>query len=167
MAIYADVPGYDGFYKVSSDGKVISANGEKSTEVAKNGYIRVSLWRHGKGKHFLVHRLVANAFIPNPDNLEMVNHKDGNKLNNDVSNLEWCDASHNMRHAYINKLINPKTTKVIQYTKDNKKIREWNSISEASEYLGINHANIVTVCSQKTNRKLCGGYKWRYADGNV
>ena len=163
----ADIRGYEGLYQVTSDGKVISANGEKSTEISRRGYKRVSLWKHGKGRHFSVHRLVASAFIPNPSGFEMVNHKDGNKLNNDVSNLEWCDASHNMKHAYKNALIDVKTTKVIQYTLNFEKVREWESIKEACETLGLNHANVVTVCGQKTNRKQCGGFIWRYADGNI
>lgn len=164
---YAEIQGYEGKYWISSDGKVFSANGLKSTEIAKNGYKRVSLWKHGKGKHFLIHRLVASAFIPNPLNLQMVNHKDGNKLNNEMDNLEWSNASHNVRHAYEHKLIHPKTTRVIQYTLDMTKIKEWDSIAEACESLGLNHANVVTVCGQKTNRKVVGGFIWRYANGNI
>lgn len=165
--LYAEVEGYNGEYIVSSEGNVISAKGKKATEVARNGYERVTLWKNGRGKHFSVHRLVASAFIPNPNNYSMVNHKDGNKLNNHVINLEWCDASQNMKHAYKNNLIDPHTTKVIQYTKDFEKVKEWKSIADASKYLGLNHANIVTVCKQNTNRKFCGGYIWRYADGNI
>ena len=164
---YAYIDGYDNAYRITSDGKVYSGETLKSTEIARNGYERVSLWKNGKGKHYSIHRLVATAFIPNPNNYEMVNHKDGNKQNNDVSNLEWCDASHNMRHAYDNSLVNPKTTRVIQYTKDFQKVKEWNSIAEACESLNLNHANVVTVCGQKTNRRQCGGYIWRYADGNI
>lgn len=167
MVTYADVKGYEGFYKISSEGKLISPNGIKTTEITKNGYERVSLWKKGKGRHYSIHRLVAEAFIPNPLNLPMVNHIDGNKLNNKIENLEWCDAFHNMKHAYNHNLIHLKTLRVIQYTKDFKKIKEWDSIADACRTLGINHANVSTVCKQKTNRKYAGGYIWRYADGNI
>lgn len=160
----AEVEGFDGFYKVSSDGKVISPNGFKKPYITKTGYWRVTLWKNGKSTNHFIHRLVASAFIPNPNNFEMVNHIDGNKLNCDVSNLEWCDASHNMKHAYANNLVHSKTTKVIQYTKDFQKVREWESIQEACDVLHLNHANVVTVCGQKTNRKQCGGFIWRYAN---
>lgn len=164
---YADIPGYEGRYQISSNGKVHSANGIRATYISNSGYERISLWMNGKGQKVSVHRLVASAFVPNPNNYTLVNHKDGNKLNNNADNLEWCDASRNMKHAYQNNLISPKTTRVIQYTKDFKKVREWNSIAEACEYLGLNHANVVTVCGQKTNRKVAGGFIWRYADGNL
>lgn len=161
--VWKDVPNYEGIYKVSSDGKVMSANGIKKVEIAKNGYARVCLFKNGKGKHFSVHRLVAMVFIPNPLELEMVNHIDGNKLNNNVENLEWCDLSYNIKHAYRTGLIHPATTKVIQYTKDFVKVKEWDSIKEACEILGLTHSNICTVCKDKTNRRMCGGYIWRYA----
>lgn len=160
----AEIKGFDGRYQISSDGKVFSANGLRKTEISKQGYERVSLWKNGKGKHFSIHRLVADAFIPNPNHLEMVNHKDGNKLNNDVSNLEWCNASQNMKHAYNNNLVIPRVTRVIQFTKNHEKVKEWSSIADACRKLGLNHANIVTVCEGKTNRKYCGGFIWRYAD---
>ena len=163
MGNIKDINGYEGFYQITTDGIVISPNGIKKTEVVKNGYARVSLWKNGKGKHFLVHRLVAEAFIPNPDSLDMVNHIDGNKLNNRVENLEWCNLSQNIHHAYRTGLIHPATTKVIQYTKDFVKVKEWGSIKEACETLGLTHSNICTVCKDKTNRRMCGGYIWRYA----
>lgn len=164
MATYEDIKGYEGIYQVSPEGIVFSITNQraKSIEISKNGYVRVNLFKNGKGKHHLVHRLVADAFIPNPHNYEFVNHKDGNKQNNDISNLEWCDASFNMKHAYENKLIKMRTTKVIQYSKNFEEIKVWDSIAEASKELGINHANIVTVCRQNTNRKYAGGYIWRY-----
>lgn len=163
--LYADVVGYEGLYQISADGKVKSPKGIKKTEITNNGYERVNLFKNGKCKHFSVHRLVASAFIPNPENYEMVNHIDGNKLNNCVSNLEWCDASYNTRHAYENNLIKPKETGVIQYSKEFVEIKRWKSIAEACKQLKLNHANIVTVCGQKTNRKYAGGFIWRYADG--
>lgn len=160
------IEGYGGRYLISSAGEVYSmlTKQRKNTEIANNGYERVTLWKDGEGKHFLVHRLVAKAFIPNPNNYEMVNHIDGNKRNNNVENLEWCSASHNMKHAYENHLITPKTTKVAQYTKDFKLIRIWESIAQACEELNLNHSNIVTVCKQNTNRKYAGGFIWRYAN---
>lgn len=161
-----EIEGFEGRYFISSAGEVFSmlTKQRKSTEIAANGYERVSLWKDGEGKHFLIHRLVALAFIPNPNGYEMVNHIDGNKLNNNVENLERCNASRNMKHAYENHLITPKTTKVMQYTKDFKLVRIWESIAQACEALKLNHANISTVCRQNTNRKYAGGYIWRYAD---
>jgi len=166
---YKDIAGYEGVYKVSTDGKVISSwtQCEKKQEVARNGYARTALFKNGKGKHVLIHRLVAEAFLPNPQSLAYVNHKDGDKLNNDVSNLEWCDASQNMKHAYSNGLVKPKTTEVIQYTKNNEVVKVWESVKAAAESLKLNHANIVTVCKQNTNRRYAGGFIWRYANGNM
>jgi hypothetical protein len=165
MATYEDIRGYEGIYRISSDGEVFSNHTHKNrvTEISRNGYERVCLFKNGTGTHYLVHRLVAEAFIPNPIGYECVNHKDGNKLNNDASNLEWCDASHNMRHAYRHNLVHQATKKVIQLTKDSRKVKEWNSIEDASKHLGISHGNIVTVCKQNTNRKYAGGFIWRYA----
>ncbi len=114
------VPGYKGFYRVSTSGKVKSvsrwvnaSHGAKRWVVGRVlkastdelGYKRVSLWREGKGKSFLVHRLVMLAFVTNPDQKPGVNHKDCNPSNNHVSNLEWSDQLENMRHAAKNGLM--------------------------------------------------------------
>lgn len=99
--LFAMVPGYNDRYLVSNYGKVISLNigSEMAQYVQKNGYAAVKLHSHNVKKTFLVHRLVASAFVPNPDNLSEVNHIDGNKLNNSFNNLEWVTHSQNMKHA--------------------------------------------------------------------
>lgn len=100
------VPGYEGLYEVSDKGNVRSlnyrGNGETkllSPALNKKGYKHVGLHKDKKTTTFQVHRLVALAFIPNPDNLPQVNHKDKNTGNNCVENLEWCDGIYNIRHA--------------------------------------------------------------------
>lgn len=151
-------------YDITKEGKCINkkTGHVKKTFISNTGYERVSLWNKGKNKKYSIHRLVATKYIDNPNNYKQINHIDGNKLNNNVDNLEWCDLSQNIKHAYKNKLIKVNTTKVIQYSKDMKKIKEWNSIKEVENELKINHANIITVCKQNTNRKYAGGYIWRY-----
>lgn len=160
------IPGWEGIYEVSEDGRVFSliTGKEKKTFMSSNGYKRVTLWHNGKQKKYSVHRLVAMAFLDNPNDYPQVNHIDGNKLNNRLENLEWCSQEMNIRHAYAHGMIHPCTTKVIQFTLDMKPIRVWNSIKEACDEYGLNHANIVTVCGGKTNRKQAGGYIWRYAN---
>jgi hypothetical protein len=97
-----DLPGFDGYYKVSKHGVVYSLK-SKQLKALKGGNVRrgyrgVTLYRNGKAHLRLVHRAVAEAFLPNPDGLPHVNHKDYNKQNNSVDNLEWCKESENMRH---------------------------------------------------------------------
>lgn len=77
-------------------------------KIDANGYVRVSLTKNGQTKNYLVHRLVAKQFIPNPDNLPQVNHKNGNKCDNTVGNLEWCTAKENKKHAYDNNITDTK-----------------------------------------------------------
>lgn len=91
---------YNDFLTVSNHGDVKSHGKLVKCEICKNGYKRIHVSHHGIQFKFLVHRLVAETFIPNPDNLPCVNHKDGNKLNNSVDNLEWCTFSRNNKHAY-------------------------------------------------------------------
>lgn len=162
---FADVPGYEGVYKISSDGKVYSNKGIRSTYITRHGYESVGLCLHGKQKNFLVHRLVAMAFIPNPQPQKhpFINHIDGNKRNNNIENLEWCDSSYNMRHAIAHGLSKVRSKRVIQYTLGGEKIKVWNSIKEAcDEIKACCIGNISKACQGK--RKNAGGYIWKYAD---
>ena len=108
---WVDIAGYEGFYQVSSLGRIKTVEryeAEKNriirerirVPVAVHGYLYCELWKCGKHKRYAIHRLVATAFIPNPDGKPQVNHLDGDKTNNSVANLEWCTASENERHAY-------------------------------------------------------------------
>ena len=110
--IWKDIIGYEGLYQVSSYGRVRSLDRYDSRNCFRKkrilklcanrlGYLKVGLWSNGKVKHHLVHRLVAEAFIPNPNNLPIINHIDENPSNNNVDNLEWCTAKYNMNYGTI------------------------------------------------------------------
>lgn len=97
---WRDVIGYEGIYKVSNFGRVKNRRGIKSQQDNGKGYMMVHLSKNAKLRWCLVHRLVAQAFIDNPDNKATVNHKDGNRANNNVNNLEWASYSENNLHSY-------------------------------------------------------------------
>lgn len=97
--IWKDIAGYEGLYKVSNKGRVYNLKFERFMGHISNKYMCVRLGKYGKQKNYKVHRLVAQAFIPNPDNLPFINHKDENKLNNCVDNLEWCTREYNVNYG--------------------------------------------------------------------
>lgn len=160
-------------YMISNKGNAISLKYNKvrfiSKRIDKKGYINYKLCKNGKCYSFKAHRLVAQAFIPNPNNKPQINHIDGNKQNNYVENLEWCNNSENQLHALkiglrTLKLYseNPNAKPIIQYSKNNEFIKKWSCIREASETLKIHHSAIVNTCRGKY--KTAGGYIWKYAD---
>lgn len=141
-----------------------------STHKNDKGYVSVSLYDNNK-KHrrYQVHRLVAKAFIPNPNNLPQVNHKDENKENNSINNLEWCTQNYNINYGNRNKHIsesnknNPKVSKVIlQYDKDKNLVQEWASMNEIKRVLNYSIGNIYNCCNFKY--KQAYGYIWRYKE---
>ena len=107
--LFVMVPGYNDRYLVSNRGRIISLNSgsEMAQYVQKNGYAAVKLRTHNVKRTFLVHRLVASAFVPNPNGLAEVNHIDGDKLNNSAENLEWVTHSQNMKHSIEAGLYDP------------------------------------------------------------
>ncbi len=106
MEIWKDVKGYEGHYKISNLGKVKSLKfgGNRILKNCKHraGYLKVCLSKNGVQNQILIHRLVAPPFISNPENKPFINHRDGNKKNNNLKNLEWCTASENMTHSFKN-----------------------------------------------------------------
>jgi hypothetical protein len=103
MKLWKDIEGYEGLYQVSSEGEVYSVRSERYLKVNySTKYPFVGLCKNGESKNYFVHRLLAKAFIPNPDSKKTVNHKDGNKLNNSLENLEWATNGENQLHAYKN-----------------------------------------------------------------
>lgn len=182
---WKDVVGYEGYYQVSNYGRVKSIqrsvwngkgyfiNNGKILKQAKNkkGYPIVYLSKNAKQKTITVHRLVALAFISNPQNKPQVNHIDGNKKNNNVSNLEWCSNQENQLHAVINKLNDHSTYKSGKaerpvYKIDaetNEIIAKYNSISEATDAIGYKSKSNIGACCRGL-KKTVGGYKWKYAD---
>lgn len=106
-----DIPGYEGLYAITTEGEVWSYRQKKFlTPVLLYGYPRVGLWKDGKVKRKFVHRIVAEAYLPNPENLPQVNHKDENRANCCLQNLEWCDAKYNANYGSRNDRIAEKNT---------------------------------------------------------
>lgn len=133
------------------------------------GYLYVTLFKNNKGKTCRIHRLVAEAFIPNPENLPTVNHKDQNKSNNCVDNLEWCNMVYQVNYGDRNNIVSKKllnrkdqSKPVMQYTLDMEFVTEYPSIAEAERQTGINKSTIYYCLINKY--KQAGGYIWRYKD---
>lgn len=161
MISFKKIKGYEN-YLIGSNGTVFNQSTGKYLRPSKgsNGYLHLTLWNGRKITHS-IHRLVAEAFIPNPNNLPQVNHKDENKSNNNVDNLEWCTAKYNTTYGkgFIRRL-----QPVVQKNEKGEVIQRWNSIKEASDVLHIKYQNISRVC--RGIRKTCGGYQWEYAEKN-
>ena len=161
--IWKDVKDYEGLYQVSNMGRVKSLNyrntgKEKIMKGFDNGhgYLFVVLFKDGKDKKCRINRLVAQAFLENPQNLPEVNHKDNIRTNNCVDNLEWCTKQYNIDYSL--------SKAVIGINKISGLIVEFPSACEASRQLGISQGNITSCCQGK--RKSAGNHIWFYADDN-
>lgn len=172
-AIIEDQPSY----RVRRDGQVVSLKYGKFYILAKSprkdGYLQVYLRQNGIQSNTLIHRLVAKAFIPNPENKPYVNHKDGNKKNNNVDNLEWNTVSENAKHAFAiglkkvsdyqrsvcAKLSKINSIPVYQYTKALKLVKKYKSYNDAMRKLGIDSSAICKCVKGKNSH--AGGFIWK------
>ena len=163
--VWKDIKGYEGKYQVSNLGRVkslIDNQGKQRTMILKQScekYCKVTLLKNSKQKRFRVHRLVAEAFIPNPNNYLYINHKDENPKNNVVDNLEWCTMAYN--NTYGHRLKNV-CKKVGQYDLQGNLIKVWNSFMDIQRELGFSNSSINSCC--KGRRKTAGGFIWRYVN---
>lgn len=168
-----DIVSYEGLYAVNNVGEVFRLpSGSKKQTLGKRGYFTVSLYKNGERKTATVHRLVAKAFVPNPQNKPFVNHKDGNKLNNHVDNLEWVTGAENKMHSFRvlgeKHWLKGKTGADCMFSKavemiDLKTlevIRCFAGAHEAARELNTSQGNISAVCANK--RSMAAGYKWRF-----
>lgn len=184
--IWKDIKGYEGSYQVSSLGQIKSLERtivynnrwgsintiKRREKILKHyfnnkGYCIIRLCKKGKDCHRLVHRLVAEAFIPNPNNLPEVNHKDENKENNCVDNLHWCTRVFNNNYGKLDKngrrkIASQRMKRVAQYTLDGKLMAIYDGIRVAEEKTKIDNRNICACCKGKI--KTASGYVWRYVN---
>lgn len=196
--IWKDIPGYESKYQVSNLGNVRSLNYLRTGGIKlltqgtdKRGYKRVGLYKDGKRKRYLVHRLVAMTFISNYDDLPQVNHKDENKANNCVDNLEWCDAKYNMNYGTRNEraseshkgkkgswygkqlseehkkkiskgLKDKKSKPILMYDREGNFIRRFDSTADANEYFGKDRkSSSIYLCLTERN-KTAYNYIFKY-----
>ena len=190
---WRDIAGYEGYYKISSCGRVMSVEriiqdrfGMKSPyripqkilkpKRSQTGYLFVHLARDGRAKPHRIHRLVAEAFIPNPDGLPTINHKDENKENNHVENLEWCSIAYN--NSYGTRLqrtaTQPHNHAVVMLDMNGKQLRRFQSVNEAARHFiaeGISVVskkvtanNIRGVCSHRYGHHTAYGYRWEFEE---
>ncbi len=185
--IWKDVIGYVGYYKVSSLGTIKSLsriitdkNGRviqlsesiKKISIDNDGYFSTTLSKDSTVTSYKVHRIVAMAFIQNPENKPQINHKNGIRTDNRVTNLEWCTPSENVLHSYQENLRTPcwlnkfgkdnaSSKPVNQLDMSGKFIQRFNGMAEAERITGIDHSQIAAVCRGK--RRVAKGFKWEYA----
>ena len=158
---FVKIEGFEN-YEVSNLGKVRNI---KSGRILKphlnhNGYLKHHLYKHNKLKELFLHRIIAIAFIDNPEEKPQVNHIDENKLNNDLSNLEWCTVRENLIHGTRTKRVAEKLSqKVIQLDLNDNVLNEFESIKQAGQETGASASHISSCCNGK--RKSAGGFKWR------
>lgn len=162
VEIWNDILGYEGLYEVSNWGR-IRRNGKilRPRKSGYYGYLSVALSKNGNERQVLIHRLVASAFLPNPQNFPCINHKDEDKTNNAVDNLEWCDHQYNCNYGTRNERVAEKKSKpVIQYDLLGNFIEEYKSTHEAERKTRIDNNCISRCCNGKY--KTAGGFVWRY-----
>lgn len=174
--IWKDIEGYEGFYQVSNLGQIKSLdryikckNGAErymkgrilnhTVNKKRRGYCEISLHMNGKEKRYKVHRLVALAFLPNPYNKPEVNHKDEDKENNRVDNLEWVTSKENANHGSRNKRCGiPSKKKIKQIDKEGNVVKIWDSSIDAGKILNISSSGIRNCTCGRTKTYL--GYYW-------
>lgn len=158
-----DIKGYEGLYAVTFAGKVWSYRKNIFLKpFLSRGYFKVRLCKDELNRQVAVHRLVAEAFLPNPQNLPQINHKDENKKNNCADNLEWCDAKYNLNYGEHNKKVARSHCKKVYCVELD---RVFESAKSAAMQLGLFDSNIAKCCKGKY--KTTGGYHWEYADNLV
>ena len=173
------IPGYeDDYYLDPNTMSVVNKKTGHSLKPRRDtaGYAEVKLWKHNKGTHKLLHRLFAEAYIPNPDNLPYINHKDENPMNYELDNLEWCTQSYNQKYGTVNERRGPKISKaskgkprpwvaeqksipVIVISPNGEEIR-YPSAREASRQLHVDQSSINSVLHGR--RRMAGGYTFYY-----
>lgn len=185
--IWKPVKGYEGLYEVSNYGRVRSLDYGRTGKIRVlkpgldgHGYLKVCLSIGGKHKTLFIHRLVAIAFIPNPNNYPIINHRDCNPLNNHVDNLEWCSYGYNNTYGFARELRALKTVNhpnkshcVCQFNKDGTLIKEYPSAAEATRQTGISNSSILDCCINRVRRnkngstyqvKSAGGFIWKFKE---
>lgn len=160
-----DIKGFEGLYFIDEEGRVFNSKWSKEVKHRHlvNGYLSLNLRKDGKLWHKLVHRLVAEAFIPNPENKPQVNHKDGNKQNNSVENLEWVTSAENNDHAFRIGLRKKYQRPVDMLDLNGNYLRTFNSIKEAAQFVGrVGESNSISAhLAGKT--RTAYGFRWRDA----
>jgi hypothetical protein len=176
IEIWKDIQGYEGLYQVSSLGRIRSNKGIRKQSVSNRGYMLVGLCRYNVPKTYLVHRIVAKAFIANVQNKPEINHIDGNKQNNSIKNLEWVSRKENEQHSFhvLNHPMPIVTQKykgkygkehnrsrvVLQYSQNGEYIRQWDSLMDIERQLGIPHGNVSHCCAGKVHS--AGNFIFKY-----
>ena len=190
LEIWKDIPDYEGLYQASNMGNIRSIarkhtkGGILRYSMGSGGYKQLVLCKNGKPRTYMIHRLIAKTFLTNDNNLKEINHKDENKLNNCLENLEYCDRiynqnygtaiirmvkNHNYKESIIKSaahrdynLIAQKTRKkILQLDLNDNIIKEWDGIRVASKQLSLSVSNISKCCNNKA--KTCGNYRWKFA----
>lgn len=173
-----EIKGYEGIYAISKTATIINlkTNKIRTPSIGNHGYHSVDLYKNNQRKTFLVHRLMAETFLDNHESKKTVNHKDGNKINNTLDNLEWASYSENHKHSYTDLgrkaymegrfgRLNHNSKPVQMCSQDGRFIERFDSIMDAERRTGILNNGIVACLKGKS--KTSGGFKWRYENAKA
>ena len=161
--IWKNISGYDGLYQISNFGRIKNSKGNiKISQKQNSGYLIVHLYKDGKRKALLVHRIVAETFLTNSNHKKEVNHINGDKNNNRVDNLEWVTPKENQRHSrkILLRVCGEKPKKI----KCTETGEYFFSIGDAALHKNISHSCISRALSGDRGIKTAGGYHWEYAN---